>query len=183
MEEFSFNDNGDLYIRWNLSSSYAKLQFNELISALIHEFKHTGGVYDAFVQNDGKLVGNEKIVIIRNTRDIIQISVTLRNFLLNKYIKKAIPNEKLNIKFLDEYSFQLVHSYSKEEIQKINSVRSWYENYFKNEIFKFTEDLKKALEDKVITEEEATGLVLILDEIILGCVILYEKLSHENLTN
>ena len=88
MEEFSLNDNGDLYIRWNVNSSYTKLQFNELVSALIHEFKHTGGVYEAFVQNDGKLIGNEKVVIIRNMRDIIQVCVTLRNFLLNKYIKR-----------------------------------------------------------------------------------------------
>lgn len=183
MEEFSLNDNGDLYIRWNVNSSYTKLQFNELVSALIHEFKHTGGVYEAFVQNDGKLIGNEKVVIIRNMRDIIQVCVTLRNFLLNKYIKKEIPKEKLDIKFLDEYSFQLTYTYRTEEIQKGNSVKSWYDNYFKKEILKFTDDFKKALEDKVITEEEATGLILILDEIILGCAILYEKLSHENLIN
>ena len=51
MEDFSLNDNGELFIRWNLNSNYGKMQFNELISSLIHEFKHTGGVYEAFVQN------------------------------------------------------------------------------------------------------------------------------------
>ena len=182
MEDFSLNESGELYIRWNISSSYAKLQFNELISSLIHEFKHTGGVYDAFVQNDGKLIGNEKIVIIRNMRDIIQISVTLRNFLQTKYVKKQIPSEKLNLKFIDEYSFQLTHIYSAEEIQNVKSVKFWYEHYFKIEILNFTEDLKKALEDKIITEEEAVGLISTLDQMILGAAILYDKLSYENLT-
>ena len=182
MEDFSLNESGELYIRWNISSSYAKLQFNELISSLIHEFKHTGGVYDAFVQNDGKLIGNEKIVIIRNMRDIIQISVTLRNFLQTKYIKKQIPSEKLILKFIDEYSFQLTYKYSHEEIQSVKSVKFWYEHYFKIEILNFTEDLKKALDDKIITEEEAIGLISTLDQMILGAAILYDKLSYENLT-
>jgi hypothetical protein len=183
MEDFSLNENGELYIKWNINSNYAKLQFNELIASLIHEFKHTGGVYDAFVQNDGKLIGNEKVVIIRNMRDIIQISVTLKNFLITKYIKNPIPNQKINFKFLDEYSFQLSYKYTKEEILNVKSVKFWYEQYFKIEVLKFTEDLKKALEDKVITEEEAVGLVQILDQMILGAAILYDKLMHENLMN
>ena len=107
MEDFSLNESGELFIRWNISSSYTKLQFNELISSLIHEFKHTGGMYDAFVQNDGKLIGNEKIVIIRNMRDIIQISVTLRNFLQTKYVKKQIPSEK-EFPLAADFLFRLV---------------------------------------------------------------------------
>ena len=166
MEDFSLNESGELFIRWNISSSYTKLQFNELISSLIHEFKHTGGMYDAFVQNDGKLIGNEKIV----------------NFLQTKYVKKQIQSEKLNLKFIDEYSFQLTHIYSAEEIQNVKSVKFWYEHYFKIEILNFTEDLKKALDDKIITEEEAIGLISTLDQMILGAAILYDKLSYENLT-
>lgn len=183
MEDFSLNENGELYVRWNLNTSYSKLQLNELIGALIHEFRHTGGVYDAFIQNDGKLVGNEKIVIIRNLRDVIQLSVCLKNLLATKYIKKNIPNEKLNCKFLDEYSFQLTYKYTESEIQNVDSVKVWYDNYFKKEVIKFTDDFKKALEDKIISEEEAISLSLILEQIILGAVIIYNKLTFENLIN
>ena len=99
-----------------------------------------------------------------------------------KYVKKQIQSEKLNLKFIDEYSFQLTHIYSAEEIQNVKSVKFWYEHYFKIEILNFTEDLKKALDDKIITEEEAIGLISTLDQMILGAAILYDKLSYENLT-
>ena len=33
MEDFSLNENGELYIKWNINSNYAKLQFNELIAS------------------------------------------------------------------------------------------------------------------------------------------------------
>lgn len=183
MEEFSLNENGELFIRWNLNTNHAKLSFNELISALILEYRHTGGVYDAFVQNDGKLIGNEKIVIIRSMRNIIQLAIILKNLLHTKYIKKADPTELLEVKFLDEYSFQLIYKFKPEDIASIKSVKYWYDNFFKIQILQFTEDLKKALEDKVITEEEAKGLSSILDQMILGASILYEKLSYENLMN
>lgn len=183
MEDFSLNDSGELYIRWNLNTTYAKLQLNELIGALIQEYRHTGGVYDAFIENDGKLVGNEKIVIIRNLRDVIQLSVCLKNQLSTKYIKKSTQEEKIICKFIDEYSFQLTYKYTNSEIEDISSVKIWYDNYFKKEILKFTDDFKKALDDKVISEEEAIELVKILDHIILGAAILFNKLTFENLTN
>lgn len=183
MEDFSLNEEGELFIRWNINSSYTKLSFNELITELIQEYKHTGGVYEAFVQNDGKLIGNEKIVIIRNMRDIIQIAVVLKKFLESKYIKKQNNSQLLEVKFLDEYSFQLIHKFKMEEIAKIKSVRYWYDNYLKLQVLQFIEDLKNALADKVITEEEGVGLANILDQMILGSAILYEKLSYENLMN
>jgi hypothetical protein len=40
----------------------------------------------------------------------------------------------------------------------MNSVKQWYDKFLKVQIVKFTEELKQALEDKVITEEEAIGL-------------------------
>ena len=69
-------------------------------------------------------------------RDIIQVSVALRNYLLTKYLKKAIPNEKMKVKFLDEYSFQVTYAYSREKIQRVKSVKFCYENYFKIEILR-----------------------------------------------
>ena len=89
----------------------------------------------------------------------------------------------MEVKFLDEYSFQLIHKFKMEEIAKIKSVRYWYDNYLKLQVLQFIEDLKNALADKVITEEEAVGLANILDQMILGSAILYEKLSYENLMN
>lgn len=183
MEDFSLNDAGELFIRWNVNTSYPKLSFNELISQLIQEYKHTGGAYDAFVQNDGKLIGNEKVVIIRNLRDIIQLAVVIKNLLRTKYMKKEEGSDLLEAKFLDEYSFQVIHKFNPQDIEKVKSVREWYDHYFKVQILKFTEDLKFALEDKVITSEEAIGLSKILDEMLLSAVILYDKLLHENIMN
>ena len=41
MEDFSLNEEGELFIRWNINSSYTKLSFNELITELIQEYKHS----------------------------------------------------------------------------------------------------------------------------------------------
>lgn len=181
MEDFTLSDNGDLFIRWNVNANYNKQSFHELVAGLIHEYKHTGGVYEAYVQNDGKLIGNDKIVIIRNMRDVIQYCVIIKNLLETKYVKTKQKIENLNIKFLDEYSFQLNYKYEMKEIQNIKSVKLWYDNYFKVEITSFINDLKKALEDKIITEEEALGLCKTLDTMLLGAAILYYKLSYENM--
>jgi hypothetical protein len=183
MEDFSLNDNGELFIRWNINTAYTKLTLNELISLLIQEYKHTGGVYDAFVRNDGKLIGNEKVVIIRNMRDIIQLTVVIKNLLLTKYIDKKDKFTLLETKFLDEYSFQVSYKFKPEELDQVKSVRDWYDNYFKVHILSFTEDMKLALEDKIITSEEAIGLSKTLDEILLSAVVLHYKLMHENIVN
>ena len=90
---------------------------------------------------------------------------------------------KLKFKFVDEYSFQITHQYTQTEIEQVKSVKDWYNNFFKLDVLKFMENLKAALEDKVVTVEEATGLSDILNQIVLGSAILYDKLMHENLFN
>lgn len=184
MEEFILNETGELYIRWNINTGYRKLEFNELIASLIQQYKHLGGTYDAFTQTDGKLVGNEKIVIIRNLQEIIQIAIILKHTIYSKFIPEdKRPEDKLKFKFVDEYSFQITHQYAQTEIEQVKSVKDWYNNFFKLDVLKFMENLKAALEDKVVTVEEATGLSDILNQIVLGSAILYDKLMHENLFN
>lgn len=183
MEDFILNDSDELFIRWNVNTNFRKLAMNELVSLLLQEFKHTGDAYETYIQKDGKLIGGEKVAIIRNLREIIQISIEIKNILFVKYIKTQNNSDKLQFKFIDDYSFQISYKYSEQEIKSIKSVHEWYDNYFKAEIFAFINDLKKALEDKVITESEARGLSEILNQIIAGAAILYNKLSYENITN
>ncbi len=183
MEEFILNDSGELFIRWNVNTNFRKLAMNELVSMLLQEFRQTGEAYQTFTEIDGKLIGGEKVAIIRNLREIIQISIEIKNILFTKYIKTQNPSDKLKFKFIDEYSFQITYHYTEKEINSIKSVKEWYDNYFKVEVLNFINDLKRALDDKIITEEEALGLSEILNQMIIGAAILYNKLSYENIIN
>lgn len=183
MEEFSLGSNGDLFIQWNVNMAYKKMNFNQLVAKIHQEFKHTGSLYRAFTEKDGKLIGNEKISIINNMRDIIQLSIVLKALLQDKYIRQELPLEKLKYKFLDEYTFQVVYSFTKQELKKLQTFKDWYDNDLSNSMNQLFKDLRVALEDKVITVQEATELGRILDKILLGSSVLYHKLKFEGIHN
>lgn len=181
MENFHLGEKGDFESSWNCNSRYNKTALNDLLKTLLSEYKSSITEYERIISNDGKLIGNEKILMIRVLSEMIQCLVFSRDLINKNYAKNKYSNPKLSISFRNELDFVMRGSIDLIRKQKIDSFGDWQKTILKNLIIEFTEEIKKTLEDKVITEEEAIGLCKIIDNLILNFLEVYYKLSYENL--
>jgi hypothetical protein len=181
MEEFELNEKGDFHVNWNGSIKFSNMSLNELIVALLSEFKSNLNQYDSIMQNDGKLIGNEKIVLTRSLGDLVQLFVFSRNYIQKHFAEGKYSNPKLNISMKNDTDFTLRGNLLHSELNGLTHYGEWQKKNLTSLIQNYTDEIKKSLEDKVITVEEGNRLCATIDQGILQILIAYYKLSYQNL--
>ncbi len=181
MDQFNLGDKGEFESSWNCTGRYSRIALNELIKIFLGEYKSSIIEYEKIISNDGKLVGNEKIAMIRLLSEMIYSLVFSRNLINKNYAKDKYSNSSLSISFKNETDFFIRGNLDLNRKLKINSFGDWQKIILKEMISNFTEEIKKTLEDKIITEEEANSLCKTIDSMLIQILEVFYKLSYENL--
>lgn len=181
MDQFNVGDLGEFESSWNCTGRYPRIALNELIKTFLEEYKSSILEYERIISNDGKLVGNEKIEMIRRLTEMLFSLVYAKNLINKNYAKNKYSNSNLNISFRNEMDFIIRGKLDISRKQKLSSFGDWQKTVLKDMITKFTEEIKQTLEDKIITEEEAISLCKTIDNMLVQILEVFYKLSYENL--
>lgn len=167
----------------SISSKFTKLKIFELISSLSESLKNIENLYDGFMSNDGKLVGQEKIVLVRNINELIEILILMSQLIKKEYIQVENKDYKVDIRLDSDNMFFLTFPLLIKDMDKYSTFKSWIDNTFLKNFQLFISKFKLALNDKVITHEEGVDLLKVIETILIDSLIIMHKLEHENIVN
>jgi hypothetical protein len=145
----------------------------------LHEFHEVGDKYSEYISNDGILVGQEKVNLVKELDDVIGGMILFRSYIVNdnKGVLYSMEN-KYNSEFVFNYDSLGWDGYGKllnKYVFNIKNFKDWYNAM----MFKLKEVFTKylnSIRDEVLSAEEIKNIIILLEIIIFDIIIIEKKL-------
>jgi len=148
------------------------------------EFNEVGKKYSNFISNDGRLVGQEKISLIKELDDVISGLILFRAYITNEK-KGTILSLKNKFNFVftfnfDEFGWNASGKVDHKYGFNIKNFMVWYNGMMGKlkEVFTSYSDF---MSDDILDQTETEKLCRLLDFIIFEIIVIEKKLITSDL--
>lgn len=190
MNEITIGDRGLFSTKGKIrDKNFRFLDLSELLEKILKIHKELGAEYAKSIQNDQKLIGQEKAALISCIDSISDAVVTLR-YSLEKILN---PNDDPECNYPEDdfyFKISLIRSgyriegkMSQEYLSAVDSFYKWYNEIFSVPLNQFLSEFKEGLKDRELTRDEIPKLIRPLDYMIHHLAVIYLKLEQTQLSS
>jgi len=185
--ELEINDGGIFLARGKLSQkNQESYSLAELIQKAVHWHNQLASGYDKALLNDNKVVGQEKIFILKSLISLNQVLVSTRLYLhLKNHPKDVASGYSLDYDYhfkiyQEGYKYTVSGKLSEIRLAQFSEFKAWKKEYDK--LFKtLLAEIRSALNDNELSYEEIESFNGLLDRLIIMVIMIHWKLHNDYL--
>ncbi|MES0490073.1 MAG: hypothetical protein ABUK01_08785 [Leptospirales bacterium] len=185
--ELEIKDDGIFLARGKLSrKDQQSHSLSELIQKAVQWNGKVAACYDKALLNDNKLIGQEKVTILKSLISLHQVLVSMRLYLHMKNHPKDIVSafsldHDYNYKIYQEgYKYTISGKLSEIRLSQFSEFKLWKKEYDK--IFQaLLAEIRSSLSDSELSYEEIEKFNLLIDRLIILVIMIHWRLHSDYL--
>jgi hypothetical protein len=176
----NFFKDGRFKVEGFIDISPSKYKLKSLFEIIVKKAGDIKEVYTKTISNDGKIVGNERSMIISEIDTFFKLLMMFRVYLnssVEDYEALYEINNKVEIEFFAS-RFKCSGFIKSEESEVSRTFGSWYDKIMIEQLKMLVHSYKTACEDGIITVDELKSLNILLDEILYQLVVIRYQVEY-----